>query len=351
MKKKVFVLMSGGVDSSVAAALLNLWGFDVIGIHLKISHFCKPEDEEDARQVCELLNVPFYVFDITQDYQRLIALSMIRDYACGYTPNPDIECNRLIKFDLVFKKLSKIKFDYLATGHYAQIIDGKLYAAKDISKDQSYFLWRIKRSLLKKILFPIGGYLKSEVRKLARELGLPNFAKKDSQGICFLGKVSLRDYLKQFLPVNQGPVYDVNKQLVGVHSGHYFFTEGQRHGLNLYKNGPFFVVSKKPEKNTLIVAQATDPELYSKAISFNQPNWLLNPVELNNLSRGDKTFDCLVRVRYRQPLVPATLDLVKNIAVFKEPIRAVALGQSAVFYQENGDQLLVLGGGVIKKRL
>lgn len=351
MSKKVFVLMSGGVDSSVAAALLVKQGFEVVGIHLKISQFCDQQDEEDARRVCEILNVPFYVFDITQDYHRLVALAMIRDYACGYTPNPDVECNRLIKFDLVFRKLSKINFDYLATGHYVQLRAGQLYVAKDRAKDQSYFLWGIKRSYLKQILFPIGSYLKTEVRALARELELPNCAKKDSQGICFLGKISLQEYLQNFLPVAAGPVYDVSKQLVGMHSGHYFFTEGQRHGLALRQSGPYFVVSKQPEQNALVVARSTDPSLYTQVIKIRQANWLIGQTKLNQLSQGTGVIACLARSRYRQPLIPAVLDLVKNTVSFEQPVRAVALGQSVVFYKETDNQLLVLGGGIISQRL
>ncbi len=346
--KKILVLMSGGVDSSVAAVLLKKDGNKLIGVHLKLSRFCQPEDEVEARRVAEILKIPFYVFDISREYEEKIVQPMIKEYALGRTPNPDVECNRLIKFDLIEKKLKLLGFDFLATGHYARIESGRLYAAKDKNKDQSYFLWGIKRSRLKKILMPIGDYLKSEVRELAKKFNLPNFAKKDSQGICFLGDISLNGYLKEFLPIKIGQVLNSRGQVIGQHSGHYFLTEGQRHGLDLKNQlGPYYVALKKPRKNILVVAKATEPILKTKAVRLKKINWLVDPSKLSQKMLEN----IFVRVRYRQPLVQVQFDPGKKELKFAQSIRAVALGQSAVFYEKNkNNDFLLLGGGVIASK-
>ena len=351
MKKKVFVLMSGGVDSSVAAFLLKREGYDVIGVHLKISKYCNPQDEEDARAVANILNIPFYVIDITKEYQSTIALDTIKNYALGLTPNPDALCNRLIKFGYVFDFLKKLGMDYIATGHYAKKdkIDNEevIKIPKDKNKDQTYFLWGIKRERIKRILFPLGDLTKEEVRKIAKEFNLPVAEKKDSQGICFLGPIKLIDFLKEFLPENRGLILDTQGRILGYHPGHYFFTEGQRHGLNIKTgDGPYYVALKDPKKNYLIVAKEGESVLYSRKIKLKNVNLLVSKKFLENIKENNQ-ISVLARCRYRQPLTKAIFNLENKILEFETPIKAVALGQSAVFYYND----ILIGGGIIAKRL
>ena len=338
--KKVFVLMSGGVDSSVAALLLKKKGYQLIGIHLKISRFCNPQDEYDARRVAEILNIPFYVIDISEDYQREIALQLIKEYALGYTPNPDVWCNQIVKFGFVYEKLRSLGFNYIATGHYARIKNNLICLPKDKNKDQTYFLWGIKKDILKNIIFPLGDYTKNEIRKIAKRFGLPNYAKKDSQGICFLGKISLRDFLKEYLPEAPGLIVNQENLILGHHPGYWFFTEGQRHGLNIKDGkGPYYVALKDPKENKIIVARENEEILYCQKIKIRDLNWFL---EL-----PPKTNKFLIRCRYRQPLTPAYFDYPKSEVIFAQPIKGVAPGQSIVFYS----QQYLIGGGIIEKRL
>ncbi|MGC8981685.1 MAG: tRNA 2-thiouridine(34) synthase MnmA [Minisyncoccia bacterium] len=336
--KKVFVLMSGGVDSSVSALLLKKRGFNVVGIHLKLSKFCDPKDEYDARRTAEIIDIPFYVIDITEEYQKNITLDLIKNYALGYTPNPDALCNKLIKFGFVYDKLKNLGFDYIATGHYAKIKNNLICIPKDKEKDQTYFLWPIKKEKIKKILFPLGDYTKSEVREIARKYNLPNADKKDSQGICFLGKIRLVDFLKEYLPENPGLIVDKDNNILGYHKGYYFFTEGQRHGLDIKKgDGPYFVALKDKKENKIVVAKEDDDILYSRGIELKDLNLFIEP--------RDK-IDIFVRCRYRQPLVRAIFDFKDKKVIFEEPIKAIAPGQSAVFYKDE----FLIGGGIIKRR-
>jgi tRNA-specific 2-thiouridylase len=359
ISKKVAVLMSGGVDSSVAALLLKKSGYDLIGIHLKISRFCNPQDELDARLVAEKFNFPIYTLDISEDYQKTVALETIKEYARGYTPNPDVLCNSQIKFGLVLDLLKNLKIKYIATGHYAKIIDFngcKLIAvSKDTNKDQTYFLWKIKRNYLKNIIFPLGDYLKSEVRQIAKENHLLNADKKDSQGICFLGKIKLTDFLKEYLPINKGLIINSRGEILGYHSGHYFFTEGQRHGLDIKTSpGPYYIALKNPRKNILIVAKDDEKILFTKKIRIKDMNILL-PMKQFNFD--DKNLEILIRCRYRQPLTKAVLNLKSRLIEFSQPLKNIALGQSAVFYLEGEkidfrlkDEIILLGGGIIAKK-
>jgi len=343
--------MSGGVDSSVAASLLKREEYDVIGVHLKISKYCNPQDEEDARAVANILNIPFYVIDITQEYQSTIALDTIKNYALGLTPNPDALCNRLIKFGYVFDLLKKLGMDYIATGHYAkkEKINNEevIKIPKDKNKDQTYFLWGIKKQRIKKILFPLGDLTKEEVRKIAKDFDLPVAEKKDSQGICFLGPIKLIDFLKEFLPENRGLILDSKGRILGNHPGYYFFTEGQRHGLNIKTgDGPYYVALKDPKRNYIIVARENEEILYSKKIKLKNVNFLVSKNFLNNITKNNK-IEVLTRCRYRQPLIKAIFDIKNKILEFETPVKAIALGQSAVFYYND----ILLGGGVIAKRL
>ncbi|MEM4648114.1 MAG: tRNA 2-thiouridine(34) synthase MnmA [Candidatus Pacearchaeota archaeon] len=352
MKDKVFVLMSGGVDSSVAALLLKRADFNVVGIHLKVSNYCDVADEEDARLVAEKLGIPFYVLDISKEYQRIVTLDMIKNYALGYTPNPDVLCNKLIKFGYVYEFIKKLGAKYIATGHYAKKIEinGKHYIkiAKDLNKDQTYFLWGIKRSLIKNIIFPLGDYTKEEVRKIAKENNLPNAEKKDSQGICFLGKIKLMDFLKEFLPENKGLIIDTKNRVLGYHPGHYFFTEGQRHGLNIKTgDGPFYVAVKDPKRNLLIVAKENEEILYTKEIKVKNLNFLVDKEFIEKIKISSDEIKILVRCRYRQPLTHAILNLKNKIVKFENPIKSVAKGQSAVFYYDD----ILVGGGIIYDKI
>jgi tRNA-specific 2-thiouridylase len=355
-KKKVGVLMSGGVDSSVAALLLKKSGYEIVGFHLKISQFCNPQDELDARLVAQKLNFPIYTLDISQDYQRLIALETIKEYAVGRTPNPDVLCNSQIKFGLILDFLKDLNINYLATGHYAKIIQWQKFKfiaqPKDTSKDQTYFLWQIKRRYLKKILFPLDDYLKSEIRQLAADNNFPNAYKKDSQGICFLGKIKLVDFLKNFLPSRKGLIVDRQGRILGYHPGYYFFTEGQRHGLNIkIGQGPYYVEIKNPHKNVLVVSRFEEALIFNK-IKLRNINFLIEPAILKGLIKNNE-LKVKVRCRYRQPLIAAIFNLKEKTILFSQPLRYIALGQSAVFYLD-GQQIspslqgeLILGGGGI----
>ncbi len=377
-KDKVFVAMSGGVDSSVAALLLKKKGCDVIGVFMRcwsqgssdacgIGASCSAEqDAEDARRVAEKLGIPFYVWDFEEEYKKKVIDYMIEGYRQGITPNPDVMCNREIKFGLFLDKALTMGADYVATGHYARIkncelriankkntktplfiIHDSLFTAKDLNKDQSYFLWTLTQNQLKHCLFPIGDYLKPEVREIARKAGLPTADKKDSQGICFLGKVTLGDFLKQYLPEKRGAVFTAAGEKVGEHDGAHFYTIGQRHlGINLKINKgggdkkPFYVSEKNTETNALIVAEGDDnPSLYKKEIGLGDINFIT--------SKPKTGLKVLARVRYRQPLAKANLLKLKTInykLIFDQPQKFVASGQSAVFYSKRGE---MLGGGVI----
>ncbi|MCS7183923.1 MAG: tRNA 2-thiouridine(34) synthase MnmA [Patescibacteria group bacterium] len=360
-KQKVAVLMSGGVDSSVSALLLNN-KYEVLGLHLKISKFCNPQDELDARLVAEKLNFPIYTLDISEDYQKTITLETIKEYSVGFTPNPDVLCNSKIKFGLVLEFIKKLNISQIATGHYAKIINfnnQKLIAvAKDVNKDQTYFLWQISKKNIKNIIFPIGNYLKSEVREIAFRNNFPNSFKKDSQGICFLGKIKLSDFLKEYLPIYKGIIKDSQGKIIGYHSGYYFFTEGQRHGLNINRaNGPYYLALKDKKKNILIVAKEGDDLLFTSRIKLKKINILVSNEIFNKVVKDKNLINVLIRCRYRQPLIRAKFDLKNKIVEFEEPLKNIALGQSAVFYLEGGEiddslknEIILLGGGIIIKK-
>ncbi|MBI2024592.1 MAG: tRNA 2-thiouridine(34) synthase MnmA [Candidatus Harrisonbacteria bacterium] len=338
--KTVFIGMSGGVDSSVTAALLKKRGFDVVGIHLKCFNVdgCAAGDAEDARRAAEHLGIPFYAFDFEKEYKDKVVQYMIDGYKKGITPNPDVMCNQEIKFGLFYKKAMELGADFVATGHYVRRIGKKLFTAKDSNKDQSYFLWTLKPNQIQHCLFPIGDYKKSQVRKLAVKFSLHNAAKKDSQGICFLGKVTLLDFLKKYIPEKPGPILhlsaDRQTSVIGEHRGAFYYTIGQRHGLGIggYEK-PLYVAGKDIKKNTVIVAEGEkNPALYKKEVGL---------TNINLTGKSPKLV--YARVRYRQPLEKAGFDGKKLI--FSRPIKFVAEGQSAVIYDKKG---LMLGGGVIK---
>jgi len=371
---KVFVALSGGVDSSVAALLLKRQGYDVTGVFMRCYNVdgCAERDAEDARRVAEHIGIPFYVFDFEKEYKEKVVEYMVDGYRKGITPNPDVMCNKKIKFGLFLKKALELGADYVATGHYVRLVTsnqrpgvrGKLkiknqkktlvpnyclLVARDLNKDQSYFLWTLTQDQLKHCLFPIGDYLKSEVREIARKAGLPTAEKKDSQGICFLGKVSLDDFLKNYIKPKKGPIVTTEGKKIGEHQGVYFYTIGQRH-IGVAGRQPVYIAEKDIKTNTLIIAEGEDnPVLHKKEIELTNINFI-NP-DLASLIRanGSKVW---ARVRYRQPLAEATLrkSEIRNPKsetyqlVFSEPIKFVAAGQSAVFYSKKSE---LIGGGII----
>lgn len=354
----MFVGMSGGVDSSVAAMLLRDRGYDVAGVFMRCYNVdgCAERDAEDARRVAERLGVPFYVWDFEEEYKRRVVDYMVEGYRAGITPNPDVMCNREIKFGLFLEHALAAGADYVATGHYVRLGEPaagthadsyRLLAAKDANKDQSYFLWTLTQAQLARCLFPIGDYLKPEVREMARRAGLPTAEKKDSQGICFLGMVSLADFLKQYIPERRGTLVTTSGEKIGEHPGAAFYTIGQRHlaaDFSFPKTGgsaarkPFYVVAKDAAANTVTVAEGDDhPALFMKDLALEGVNFIGKPEE----------GDVFARVRYRQSLAPARLSHDKSGTYrleFVEPQKFVAPGQSAVFYDADGG---LLGGGVI----
>lgn len=348
-KKLVFVGLSGGVDSSVAAYLLKKQGYNVVGVHLRCwnKDGCNVAEAEDARRVAEVLNIPFYVLNLEEDYKRAVVNYMVKGYAEGFTPNPDVMCNKEIKFGLFLKKARLLGARYIATGHYAKLKKkGKEFvieAAKDKAKDQSYFLWTLGQYELNHSLFPIGDYLKSEVRLIAEHAKLPTAKKKDSQGLCFIGKVTMREFLGEYLPVKKGKVLNVGGKVLGEHEGNYFYTVGQRHGLKISGHKPYYVISKDALTNTLVLGDAEEIEAASiKLVKLNSTN-LVFKKHIKN--QEDKKI--YARLRYRQPLSSACLIKgSKGSAelIFERPQKFVAPGQSAVFYSSKGE---MLGGGVI----
>ncbi len=378
--QRVFVGMSGGVDSSVTALLLKRQGYDVTGVFMRCYNVdgCAERDAEDARRVAEHIGIPFYAWDFEEEYKRAVVDYMIKGYKAGLTPNPDVMCNREIKFGLFLKRALKLGADFVATGHYvrsrrvkyvknvpivitenqfeqAKRLNNKtnrtqLFAAKDANKDQSYFLWTLTQDQLAHCLFPLGDLQKPEVRRIAKRAGLPTAEKKDSQGICFLGQVTLPDFLSEYLPAREGAVVDLEGRKLGTHSGAHFYTIGQRQGIGNLKHQkgnrlhvPLYVAKKDVRRNTVTVAAGSDnPALFRKELRLADLNFTSPKFQ----APGSK-FRALARVRYRQPLAKAVLKLEHDKSArleFDTPQKFVAEGQSAVFYSESGE---MLGGGVI----
>jgi tRNA-specific 2-thiouridylase len=349
-KKKVLVGISGGVDSSVSALLLKQQGYDVEGVFAKVWQpdfvECTWRDEmKDAMRVCAKLEIPFHFLDLEQEYKKNVADYMIAEYQSGRTPNPDVMCNTHIKFGYIYEFAMKNNFDYVATGHYAQNIKGQLARGIDTNKDQSYFLWNISKEKFKHILFPIGHLTKNSVRKIAQKNNLFTSDKKDSQGLCFIGPVDMKSFLKQLIQTKKGDVYNIKNECIGIHDGVELYTIGERHGFTIhptYKTSyehPLFVIEKNVEKNILVV-------------DFNPPFISEVQVDSTNFFNEDlntsEALDIEVQFRYRQePIIAQYIhtDTTDKI-IFKKPIQGfIALGQSAVFYQKD----TCLGGGIVQK--
>ncbi|HBK34428.1 MAG: tRNA-specific 2-thiouridylase MnmA [Candidatus Uhrbacteria bacterium GW2011_GWE2_40_58] len=358
-KQKVLVGMSGGVDSSVTAALLLEQGYEVIGAFMKNwsgsaytkcdQETCKTKEEcnwrderRDAMRVAAFLGIPFVTFDFEKEYRRDVIEYLFREFEAGRTPNPDVMCNKYVKFDLFVKEADKLGCDFVATGHYAQIDHKKdrirILMGKDDNKDQTYFLWAIPPTVLNRVLFPVGHMNKSDVRKKAKELGLLVHDKKDSVGICFVGEVDMQAFLKERIPEDPGEILTTEGKIVGTHPGVNFFTIGQRKGLGT-AGGPYYVVAKEAEKKQLIVSSQFHPTLYKKQLEAIQLNWFHPPDVVPH--------ECLARVRYRQKPEVCTIKQMEKgkVAVFfKKEQRAITPGQSIVFY--DGEEMI--GGGIIE---
>lgn len=341
--KTVFVGMSGGVDSSVTAALLQKQGYNVVGVYMKnwtqdIPGFVCPwkEDFQDAKRVAVRLGIELRVFDFETEYKQKVVDYMIDEYKSGRTPNPDIMCNQEIKFKLFLETALEQGADLIATGHYARVEEGKLLTAANVDKDQTYFLYRVTSDALAKSLMPIGDYVtKDEVRALAAEFNLPTATKKDSQGICFVGKVGIKEFLKQYVTTTPGPIIDAFGQTIGEHDGAIFYTIGQRHGLNVGGGLPYYVTHKNMDTNTVYVTtDLQDESLWASKVVVRDPHWINN-------APSDKTYQ--VRLRYRGPLIDCTIN--GNTIELRDEQRAIAAGQSAVVY----DSDRVVGGGIISE--
>lgn len=340
--------MSGGVDSSVTAALLKDEGYKVVGVYMKnwtksLPGFVCPwkEDFEDAKRVAVQLGIDFKVFDFEKEYKHKVVDYMIAEYKAGRTPNPDIMCNQEVKFKLFLETCLEEGADLIATGHYARVKDGQLLKAKDDNKDQTYFLYRVTEEALRKTLFPLGEYTKPEVRKLAKKFGLATAGKKESMGICFVGKVGIKEFLSQYVKTKPGDIIDENGQVVGQHDGAIFYTIGQRQGLGVGGGMPYYVTAKDMNKNEVYVTtNLDDKRLWYKELELKDVHWI-NDVP----AKGAKV---QIRTRHRAPLVNGTLDIAPSgkgtlDVALQDEIRAATPGQSAVIYQ--GD--LVLGGGIL----
>ncbi len=348
--KKVYVGMSGGVDSSVTAALLKQQGYEVTGVFMKnwaqdLPGFRCPwrEDLADAKRVAVQLGIPFKMYDFQKEYKQKVVDYMINEYEEGRTPNPDIMCNQEVKFKLFLETALSDGADMIATGHYARIKNGNLLQAIDTNKDQTYFLYRVTNDALLKTAFPLGELTKPEVRKKAAELGLVTAEKKDSVGICFVGEIGIKEFLKNFVTTKPGPIVEKKtNKIVGEHEGALYYTIGQRHGLNVGGGMPYYVIGKDMTKNEVYVStDLDDPDLWHKEVHITNTHWINEP-ELNI-----QISDLTVRTRHRGHLLK-----VKNFQkthegnyqiILKDEVRALAAGQSAVLYQGE----VCIGGGII----
>lgn len=346
-KKTVFLGMSGGVDSSVAAILLKNQGYKVVGVYMKNWSKDLPgmkcpwaEDLADAKRVAVELGIDFLVFDFEKDYKEKVVDYMLEEFRIGRTPNPDIMCNQEIKFKLFFEESLKRGADFIATGHYAKSENGKLKLAKDENKDQTYFLYRISKSAVEKTIFPLAGLKKPEVKKIAMNAGLKNAYKKESMGVCFVGEVGMKDFLREYIEINPGEIREIETdKVLGAHEGAVFYTLGQRHGLYLGGDLPFYVVKKDLDKNIVYVSKNLNAEqIWTEEIK-------LENMFFRELDDIPKNGQILARVRHRAPLVPVKLCLNNGYATtkFEEKIKNIAPGQSIVFYNEE----ICLGGGIV----
>lgn len=349
MKKKVFVGLSGGVDSSVAALLLKNKGYDVTGVFMKnwsgedygVEDLCPwKEDLRSAREAAEHMGIPLKVYNFEKEYRELVVKDFFEQYRIGNTPNPDVLCNKFIKFDKFLNKALEEGADYIATGHYAKTSKGSLFKAKDRKKDQTYFLHQLTQQQLSSSLFPLGEITKSDVRRIAKKNGLPNALKPDSQGICFIGEIDIVDFLKKELKEKTGDIVDEDtKDIVGQHKGVWFYTLGQRKGIGVGGSSePYFVSGKDVETNTLFVVKSRkNPKLWKNTVTVEDFHYINRAPKANNLTGT---------IRYRAEDKRGKLRFNKDNSVifeFEKEQWAPALGQSLVLYEG----ARCVGGGVI----
>src|SRR3990167_1066531 len=359
MKTKVIIGLSGGVDSSVAAYLLKQRGYHVEGLFMKnweqddTDEYCPAaQDLADAEAVCEKLDIKLHTVNFAQQYWDNVFTHFLNEYEKARTPNPDVLCNKEIKFKAFLDYAISLGADYIATGHYAKVITNHkvsaLYKAKDREKDQTYFLNAIDKSALAKTLFPLGELLKPEVRQIAKELGLVTHAKKDSTGICFIGEKRFKTFLNEYMLAQPGEIKSTDGTVLGQHDGLMFYTFGQRQGLNIggqknYSEEPWYVVDKDINNNYLIIAQGQNhPMLYASGLICSQIHWL---VDENLISLP---FTCHAKTRYRQAdqaCIISPIDNNQHYIMFSEPQRAITPGQYIVFYDKNK----CLGGAIIEQ--
>ena len=352
MKKRVVVAMSGGVDSSVAAALLNEQGYEVIGLTMCFNlaekdgqkpSCCGLTGIEDARRVCQMLGIRHYVLNFNKDFYQKVIKNFYQEYLSGRTPNPCVRCNQFIKFGILLKKAINLGAQFLATGHYARIVKSPqgylLKKAKDLKKDQSYFLYALTQAQLKHVIFPLGSFTKPKVRQWAGDFGLRVAEKQDSQEICFLPDGKYGDFIKAARPgnVKPGNFVDKNGNILGLHQGVAFYTIGQRHGLRIAAGHPLYVTQINAKDNQVSLGRRQ--EVYKNEFIIKEGHFLGKPPK--------KKIEIKVRIRYNHKEAPAVVypGKGKQRVIFKQPQFAITPGQSAVFYQ--GD--IVLGGGIIEK--
>lgn len=354
---RVVVGISGGVDSSVAAYLLKQQGHDVVGLFMinwdaDDGQCTAMEDYEDVKRVCDKIGIPYFSVNYAKEYYERVFTYFLDEYKKGRTPNPDVLCNREIKFGPFLEKAKALGADMIATGHYAKTFqkDGKTYLAKasDLTKDQSYFLNQLSQKQLSSVIFPLADITKKQVREIAKKLELSTAEKKDSTGICFIGERNFKKFLKQYLPAQSGEIRTLDEKVVGHHDGLMYYTIGQRRGLNLGGthdgNGErWFVLKKDLEKNVLYVSQGECSELFSNGLYATDFNWIPEKPK-------EKEIECFAKFRYRQPdqAVKVTVLEDRKIKVdFKEKQRAITEGQFVVLYDKNG---VCYGGGIIDKK-
>jgi tRNA-specific 2-thiouridylase len=342
MKKKVYVGMSGGVDSSVSALLLKQQGYDVTGVFIKVwqPDFIEctwKEDRLDAMRVAALLDIPFLTLDLEKEYKEGVIDYMIEEYRKGRTPNPDVMCNKEVKFGAFYSWAKSHGADYIATGHYAEHNGTSLVKSKDEHKDQTYFLWTIPKEIIPNILFPVGGMEKKEVREIATHANLPVSTKKDSQGLCFVGTIDIKTLLKKYIDEKEGKVVSIDGEELGHHPGSMFYTIGERHGFTITKKStdekPYFVVAKNIDTNTLTVSHTMPVEQRGELIQLEKTNWTVG------LKKG---VVYSARARYRAPL--ATIEAISDteVKVINGDLTKTP-GQSLVVY----DNDVCVGGGIV----
>ncbi len=360
-KKRVVVGMSGGVDSAVAASILKEQGYEVIGLYMSNWKDTEPDgcctgeqDWTDVRGICARIGIPYYSVDFSEQYMDHVFKLFVEEYKKGRTPNPDVLCNREVKFGPFAKFARELGADYIATGHYCNIKHENginyLLRAADENKDQTYFLNQVTMRQLDDVIFPLGDMVKTDVRDYARAHNIPVAEKKDSTGICFIGERKFREFLAKYIPMKEGNIVTADGKIVGKHQGVYYYTIGQRRGLGIggSKDGNgerWFVLDKNVEKNILVVSQGEDDILFKKELVTEGFNFITRP--------DGEEFDCLVRIKHRQPLekAHAVMEGEDVHFYFDRPQRAIAAGQYAVCYSLDADFPLCYGGGVINRSL